>query len=60
MSNRRTRNRRTAEMHNDHLDIQHSLFDILRFKIPTANICTKTYMDRKNLEGRLAYPEEAV
>jgi hypothetical protein len=31
-------------MCNDHFDIQNSLFDILRFKIPSAKIYAKTYM----------------
>jgi len=37
-------NRRTAEMLINHFDVQHSLFDILRFKTPAAKICTKTYL----------------
>ena len=42
--NSRTRNRRTAEINNDHFDIRNSLFDILRFKVPTAKICGRMYM----------------
>ncbi len=30
----------TAEVHSDHFDIRYSLFDILRFKLPSAKICT--------------------
>ena len=31
-------------MYKDNFDIQNSLFDILRFKVSSAKICTKTYI----------------